>query len=48
MSKRNYYKVPQKVSEMSEEELEAFALAIYENMMAKFADDLPTEDTENV
>jgi hypothetical protein len=48
MAKRYYYKVPKKVSEMTEEELEAFASAIYDNMMAKFADDLPTEDTENV
>jgi hypothetical protein len=43
MAKRNYYKVPKKVSEMTEEELEAFASTIYENMMAKFAEDLPTE-----
>jgi hypothetical protein len=34
MVKRNYYKVPKKVSEMIEEELEAFASAIYDNMMA--------------
>ena len=47
MAKRNYYKVPKKVSEMTEEELEAFASAIYDNMMAKFAEDLPHEYTEN-
>ena len=47
MAKRNYYKVPKKVSEMTEEELEAFASAMYENFMAKFAEDLHTEDTEN-
>ena len=39
MAKRNYYKVPKKVSEMTEEELEAFASAMYENLMAKFASD---------
>ena len=39
MAKRNYYKVPKKVNEMTEEELEAFASAVYENMMAKFAQD---------
>jgi len=39
--------VPKKVGEMTEEELEAFASAMYENFMAKFAKDLPTEDTEN-
>ena len=38
MAKRNYYKVPKKVREMTEEELEAFASAIYEDMMAKFYD----------
>ena len=47
MAKRNYYKVPKKVSEMTEEELEAFAAATYENLMAKFAEDLPTEATDN-
>ena len=47
MAKRSYYKVPKKVSEMTEEELEAFASAVYDNMMAKFAEDLPPEDTEN-
>ena len=47
MAKRKYYKVPKKVSEMTEEELEAFASVIYENMMAKFAEDLPTEETDN-
>ena len=47
MAKRSYYKVPKKVSEMTEEELEAFATAVYHNMMAKFDKDLPTEDTEN-
>ena len=46
MAKRNYYKVPKKVSEMTEEELEAFASTIYENMMAKFAEDLPTEEAD--
>ena len=44
MAKRNYYKVPKNVSEMTEEEIEAFASAMYENLMAKFAsDDSPTE-----
>ena len=46
MAKRNYYKVPKIVSEMTEEELEAFASAIYDNMMTKFAEDLPTEKTD--
>jgi hypothetical protein len=41
MAKRNYYKVPKNVSEMTEEELEVFALAIYEHMMAKFAEVQP-------
>ena len=39
MAKRNYYKVPKKVSEMTEEELEAFASAMYENLMTEFATD---------
>ena len=39
MAKRNYYKVPKNVIEMTEEELEAFASVVYENMMAKFAKD---------
>ena len=39
MAKRYYYKVPKNVSEMTEEELEAFASAVYDNMMAKFASD---------
>ena len=39
MAKRNYYKVPKNVSEITEEELEAFASAMYENLMAKFASD---------
>ena len=44
MAKRNYYKMPKKVSEMTEEELEAFASVVYENMVAKFAsDDSPPE-----
>jgi hypothetical protein len=47
MAKRTYYKLPKKVSEMTEEELEAFASAMYENFMAKLAEDLPTEGTEN-
>jgi len=47
MAKRHYYKVPKKVSEMTEEELEAFASAVYENMMAKFAEDLPAEEVDN-
>ena len=47
MAKRNYYKVPKKVSKMTEEELEAFASAIYDNMMAKFAEDLRPKYTEN-
>ena len=32
---------------MTEEELEAFASAIYENMMAKFAEDLPIEEIDD-
>ena len=47
MAKPYYYKVSKNVSEMTEEELEAFASAMYENLMAKFAEDPPTEDTEN-
>ncbi len=47
MAKRNYYKVPKNINEMTEEELEAFASAIFDNMMAKFAEDLPTEETDN-
>lgn len=47
MAKRNYYKVPKNVSEMTEEELEAFASVIYDNMMAKFAEELPTEETDS-
>ena len=47
MAKRSYYKVPKKVSEMTEEELGAFATAVYDNMMAKFAEDLPTEEIDN-
>ena len=47
MTKRNYYKVPKKVSEMTEEELETFASAVYDNMMAKFAEELSTEETDN-
>ena len=39
MAKRKYYKVPKNVSEMTEEELEAFASAMYENLMAKFTTD---------
>jgi len=44
MAKRNYYRVPKNVSKMTEEELKAFASALYENMMAKFAEDLPIEE----
>ena len=47
MAKRNYYKVPKKVSEITEEELETFASAVYDNMMAKSAEDLPTEEIDN-
>ena len=47
MAKRNYYKVPKKVNEMAEEELEAFASAVYDNMMAEFAEELSTEETDN-
>ena len=48
MAKRNYYKVPKNVSEMTEEELEAFASAMYENLMAKFArDESPPEAGES-
>jgi hypothetical protein len=39
MAKRNYYKAPTNVGEMTEEELEAFASDVYENMIAKFAND---------
>ncbi len=45
MAKRHYYKVPKKVSEMTEEELEAFASAMYENLMAKFASDDSLQET---
>ena len=48
MAKRNYYQVPKNVSKMTEEELEAFASAVYDNMMAKFAQDLPIEEIDNV
>ena len=47
MAKRYYYKVPKTVSEMTEEELETFASAVYDNMMAKFAEGLSTEETDN-
>lgn len=48
MAERNYYKVPKNVSEMTEEELEAFASAMYENLMAKFnSDDAPPEAGES-
>ena len=47
MAKRYYYKVPKNVSEMTEEELEAFASAMYENLMAKFAEELLNEETDN-
>ena len=48
MAKRNYYKVPKNVSEMTEEEIEAFASAMYENLMAKLAsDDSPPEAGES-
>ena len=36
-----------KFSEVTEEELEAFASALYENLMAEFAQDIPTEVIEN-
>lgn len=32
---------------MTEEELEAFASAMYENLMAKFAEELSTEEADN-
>jgi len=49
MAKRNYYKVPKKVSEMTEEELEAFASTVYDNMMVKLvSDDSPPEAGESV
>ena len=44
MAKRNYYKVPKKVSDMTEGELEAFASAMYENLMIKFANDEATSE----
>jgi hypothetical protein len=48
MAKRNYYKVPKIVDEMTEEEIEAFASAVFDNMMAKFAsEDLPPEAGES-
>ena len=47
MAKRHYYKVPKKVSEMTEDELEALASAVYDNMMAEFAEELSTEETDN-
>jgi len=47
MAKRNYYKVTKNGGEMTEEELEAFASAVYDNMMAKFTEDLPTKETDN-
>jgi len=47
MAKRYYYKVPKNVDEMTEEELEAFASGVYDNMMAKFAEDLPIEEIDN-
>ena len=50
MTKRNYYKVPKKVSEITEEELETFVSSIYENMMTIFAEDqlgLPGESSES-
>ena len=39
MAKRYYYTMPKNVDEMTEEELEAFASAMYENLMAEFAED---------
>jgi hypothetical protein len=39
MAKRHYYNVPKNIGEMTEEELEALASVVYENMMAKFAND---------
>jgi hypothetical protein len=39
MVKRDYYKVPKNIGEMTEEELEVFASAVYNNLMAKFAND---------
>ena len=39
MTKRNHYKVPKKVSEITEEELETLVSSIYENMMTIFAED---------
>ena len=48
MAKRYYYKVPKNFNEMTEEELEAFASAVYDDMMAKFAsDDSPPEAGES-
>jgi hypothetical protein len=47
MAKRSYYKVPKKVSEMTEEELEAFASAVYDDLMAQFAtDETTSEDSD--
>ena len=37
MAKRNYYKVPKNVSEMTEEELEAFSSSVYDDLMTQFA-----------
>jgi hypothetical protein len=47
MTKRNYYKIPKRVSEMTEEEVDAFAAAVYEDLMAKFTDELPNEKHDN-
>jgi hypothetical protein len=47
MTKRNYYKIPKRVSEMTEEEVGTFAAAVYEDLMAKFADELPDETNDN-
>ena len=48
MTKRSYYKVPKKVCEMTEEELEAFASAMYENLMTKFANESSMENPDRV
>ena len=47
MAKRNYYKVPKNIGELTEEELEVFASAIYEDIMAKFAEDQPELSMES-
>lgn len=47
MVKRNYYKVPKKVSEMTEEEIDVFASSVYAGLMAQFfTDETTSEDSD--